>query len=98
MSKTTRRVPPSNAKPMGETNNRRQGSVKGAPRAQGIFSLSLTSATLLHRSDDSTSSEATSKERQLRADRGTTIIDPVVLIESGVEAVIKGVPLPVISR
>ena len=38
--------PPRNAKPTGETNKRRQEPVKGAPTAQGIFSLSVTGATL----------------------------------------------------
>ena len=48
MKKTTRRVPPSSAKPTGERNKRREGLVKGAPAAQGMFSLSVTDRHAAH--------------------------------------------------
>src|SRR6476620_6488098 len=48
MSKTTRRVPPSSAKPTGERNKRREGLVKGAPMAQGMFRLSVTDSHAAH--------------------------------------------------
>ena len=48
MSKTTKRVPPSSAKPMGERNKRREGLVKGAPTAQGSSGLSVTEYHAAH--------------------------------------------------
>ena len=48
MNKTTRKIPPSNAKPTGERNKRREGLVKGASTAQGIFSLSVTECHATH--------------------------------------------------
>ena len=65
-----------------ERNKRREGLVKGAPTAQGIFSLSVTRGHAAHLPFryvelESARLKAASKKRQVRADWGTATIDPV---------------------
>ena len=72
MSKKTRSVTPSSAKPTGERNKRREGLVKGAPIAQGSFSLSVTGSHAAHLplpmlELESGRLNATSKKRQVRS-------------------------------
>ena len=103
MSKTTRRVPPSSAKPTGERNKRREGLVKGAPAAQGMFSLSITDRHAghlplpMHRLR---SRSAPHRKRGKSSVMGIAIIDPVTgrcLIESGVDGCEAGV-LPTLAN
>src|SRR6476620_3934705 len=83
MSKTTRRVPPSSAKPTGERNRRREELVKGAPAAQGMFSLSVTDSHAAHlplsmHRPRVGRLKATSKKRQVRSrELRASIIDPM---------------------
>src|SRR5713101_5437974 len=95
LNKTTRRVPPSNAKPTGERNKRREGLVKGALTAQGIFSLSVTKCHAAHlplpmrRNSSRYGSKPHRRKGKFRAvNWGASIIDPMTggcLIESGVD-------------
>src|SRR5215831_12762066 len=81
LNTATRRLPPSNAKPPGERNKRREGFVEGAPVAEGSFSLSVTECHATHlpipiRRTEQVWLTATSQKRQVRADWAISIIDP----------------------
>ena len=77
MSKTTRRVPQSSAKPTGERNKRREVLVKGAPAAQGMFSLSVTDRHAGHLPFRCRSAQSHIEEEARSSVLGTAIIDPL---------------------
>src|SRR5262245_53325867 len=79
VSKTKRRLPPSNVKPKGDRNKRRAGLVKGAPMARGIFGLSVTGchADYLPLPMRRTGVGTAQSHIEEKAARVTAIIDPV---------------------
>ena len=89
-----KKIPPSSAKPTGERNKRRQGLVKGAPTAQGSFSLSVTSSHAAHLPLPMLELRmrygSKPHRRRGKFERYDAIIDPVTggcLIESGVDRI-----------
>ena len=82
LEQDNKEIPPSNAKPTGERNKRREGLVKAAPTAQGIFSLSVTSGHAAHlplpmRRTRVGTAQSHIEEKASSSGLGSSIIDPV---------------------